>query len=193
MKRTELEHIIRAAGEIASTKRIFIFGSQAILAQFPRLQTYNLTASSFEKRSVALSREVLYRSNEADVMIPDSAEKTNLVDAMLGELSAFHNTFGYYAQGVDLTTSTLPQGWEARLVEICNENTNGVSGLCLDIHDLIIAKLYAGRPKDFEFFGAVVELGLLSERTLATRLTETKISNERKKLIREQISRGFSK
>jgi len=35
MKRTELEHIIRAAGSIAGDDGIPVIGSQAILAQFP--------------------------------------------------------------------------------------------------------------------------------------------------------------
>ena len=81
-------------------------------------------------------------------MIPDSEKKTEMVEGTIGELSSFHHTFGYYAQGVDLNTSKLPDGWESRLVEICNENTNDVSGLCLEIHDLIVSKLYAGRQKD---------------------------------------------
>ena len=37
MNRNELEHIIRAAGEIAQVKKIIIIGSQSILAQFPNL------------------------------------------------------------------------------------------------------------------------------------------------------------
>ena len=61
----------------------------------------------------------------------------------------FLDTYCYYAQGVDHTTSKLPEGWEDRLTEICNRNTNGISGLCLEIHDLIISKLYAGRKKGF--------------------------------------------
>lgn len=35
MKRSELEHIIRASGEIAGDDEIVIIGSQAILGQFP--------------------------------------------------------------------------------------------------------------------------------------------------------------
>ncbi len=85
-------------------------------------------------------------------MVPGSEEKAETVEAVIGELSSFHDTFGYHAQGVDHTTSKLPEGWETRLTEICNRNTNGISGLCLEIHDLIISKLYAGREKDTEFF-----------------------------------------
>jgi hypothetical protein len=36
MKRSELEHVIRAACEVANVSELVIIGSQAILAQFPR-------------------------------------------------------------------------------------------------------------------------------------------------------------
>ena len=35
MKRSELEHLIRAAGSIANDSEIVVIGSQAILGQFP--------------------------------------------------------------------------------------------------------------------------------------------------------------
>ena len=35
MQRSELEHLIRASGEIAGDDEIIIIGSQAILGQFP--------------------------------------------------------------------------------------------------------------------------------------------------------------
>lgn len=132
------------------------------------------------------------RSFEADIMIPGSAEKTEMVDAALGELSQFHDTFGYYAQGVDLTTSTLPDGWQNRLVEICNENTNDISGLCLEIHDLIISKLYAGRAKDFEFFNAAIALRLMSQEILIERLNQTPIAAECRHQLESYIKKGFS-
>ncbi|MDZ7336825.1 MAG: hypothetical protein ONB32_16870 [candidate division KSB1 bacterium] len=190
MTRKELEHIIRAAGAIADVDRVIILGSQAILAQYPEL------SEKSESDKVLLSvedREILFRSVETDIMIPDSVEKTELVEAAIGEFSMFHDTFGYYAQGVDLTTSKLPSGWEDRLVVICNENTNGVAGLCLEIHDLIISKLYAGRPKDFEYFKSAIRLGLLSKETLTERLKQTTMPDERRIQIESYIKRAFSK
>lgn len=35
MKRSELEHVIRAAGSIANDSEIVVIGSQSILGQFP--------------------------------------------------------------------------------------------------------------------------------------------------------------
>ena len=193
MNRNELEHIIRAAGEIAQVKKIIILGSQSILAQFPDLSEHVSELGQTDVTAKTQDRAILMRSIEADIMIPDSEEKTELVEAVMGELSMFHNTFGYYAQGVDLTTSNLPEGWENRLVEICNENTNGISGLCVEIHDVMISKLYAGRPKDIEFFNAAVNFGLLSEEILRERVTRTAMSDERRKIVEGHIKKGFSK
>ena len=189
MNRNQLEHIIRSAGGIAKVQKIFILGSQSIQGQYPNIRESNHSVNSFATQN----NEILYRSIEADIMVPESEEKTEMVEATIGELSSFHNTFGYYAQGVDRTTSKLPEGWEDRLVEIYNENTNRISGLCLEIHDLIISKLYAGREKDIEFFHAAVDLDLLSEETLRRRLYITSLSDEQRRIIEKHIGRGFSR
>jgi hypothetical protein len=192
MNRKELEHIIRAAGEIVKVQKIIILGSQAVLAQFPDLSEL-IEPEDSELSLRVQNREILLRSIEADIVIPDSIEKTEIVEGAIGELSSFHDTFGYYAQGVDLTTSKLPGGWENRLVEICNENTNGISGLCLEIHDLMISKLYAGRKKDIEFFKAAVNLDLLSRENLMERLHRTSMSDKRRNIIQNYIKRGFER
>ena len=151
MNSNELEHIIRAAGEIAGVKSLIILGSQSVLGQFPTLAESFPKSDHSEILFISQKQQILCRSVEADIMVPESEEKADLIEAAIGELSSFHDTYGYYAQGVDHTTSKLPEVWEDRLTEICNRNTNGISGLCLEIHDLIISKLYAGRKKDIEF------------------------------------------
>lgn len=191
MNRNELEHIIRAVGEIAKVEKVIILGSQSILGQFPNLTELNSQKDYSELTLKNQSHEVLFRSIEVDIIIPESEEKTEIVDAAIGELSSFHDTFGYYVQGVDYSTSKLPKGWKDRLVEICNENTNEISGLCLEIHDLIISKLYAGRQKDIDFFHAAVKLGLLSIETLKERLNVTPMSDELRLIIEKRMERGF--
>lgn len=81
MKRSELEHIIRAAGAIADVQKVIIVGSQAILAQFPDLSAPLVESDSSEISLMNQNREILLRSVEADIIIPDSAEKTEMVEA----------------------------------------------------------------------------------------------------------------
>jgi hypothetical protein len=77
-------------------------------------------------------------------------EASDRIDGAIGELSPFHETHGYYAQGVSPTTATLPEGWQGRLVPLQNANTGGAVGLCLDVHDLVLSKYAANREKDRE-------------------------------------------
>jgi hypothetical protein len=82
----------------------------------------------------------------------------------------FHETFGYYAQGVTERTAILPEGWRDRLVAFETKATNGVRAMCLDVHDLWIAKAIANRPKDVDFCRALVARRLVNASTLAERL-----------------------
>ena len=87
----------------------------------------------------------------------------------------FTRTFGYYAQGIDISTATLPEGWRERLVRIQNPNTGGHAGWCLEIHDLLISKCVAGRPKDIRFLREVLRAGLAATDLLLERLETTPI------------------
>jgi hypothetical protein len=126
MTRTALEHVLRAAAAITNERELVVIGSQAVLGQFPD------------------APEALLASIEVDVYPRHAPEKSDLIDGAIGELSSFHQTFGYYAHGVDETTATLPAGWIQRLVPVHNENTGGAIGWCLDVHDLAVSKLVAG-------------------------------------------------
>ena len=98
-----------------------------------------------------------------------------LISREAGEGSPFERSFGYYAHGVGEETAVLPEGWRERLILVSNENTRHVRGWCLEVHDLAIAKLIAGREKGLNFLDALVrhkmaEPGILRERLDATRL-----------------------
>jgi hypothetical protein len=174
MTRSELEHVIRAAGAIAEDPQIVVIGSQAILGQF------------------AAAPAALLVSIEADVYPRNYPERADLIDVAIGEGSAFHDEFGYYAQGVSETTATLPAGWRERLVSIKNPNTSGVEGLCLEVHDLAISKYAAGRPKDLDFTAVLARHGLTRRDVLARRLRHTKLAPELRSLVAGRIRRDFS-
>lgn len=173
MKRSELEHIIRAAGSIANDSEIVIIGSQSILGQFP-----NAPAA-------------LLVSAEADVFPMHHPQLSDLIDGSIGEGSPFHEMFGYYAQGVDDRTATLPSGWRERLIRINNSNTVGVTGLCLEVHDLAISKYVAGREKDREFTRELAKQGMTDRATLLNRERETDLVADLRKLVKARIERDF--
>lgn len=175
MKRSELEHIIRAAGAVADDTDIVVIGSQSVLGQYPAAPT------------------ALLASMEADVYPMHAPERADLIDGSIGEGSAFHESFGYYAQGVGPRTATLPAGWQRRLIRIRNDNTGGVAGHCLEVHDLAISKYIAGRAKDVEFTAELAHQRLTSQATLKARLKRTRLPASLRAVVQQRIERDFSR
>ena len=173
MRRSHLEHIIRASGQIAGDDEFIIIGSQAILGQFPD------------------APDALLRSMETDIYPRNEPAKAIAIDGAIGEGSQFHATHGYYAQGVGPETAILPRGWNERLIPIQNENTAGVTGLCLEVHDLTIAKLVAGREKDFAFARELRKHQMIRKAVLLERLSETDLSEQLAIVMRARINSLF--
>lgn len=156
MNRAQLEHAIRAAGAISGDRELYVVGSQAILGACPD------------------AHPELLRSMEVDLAPKNLPELEALIEGSIGELSPFHQTFGFYVDGVDIGGIVLPDGWRDRLIVVENANTNGYRGLCLDPADLAISKLAAGREKDLEFVRALLREGLVSPQRLVERSTVTR-------------------
>ena len=119
-------------------------------------------------------------SIEADVTFyadPDN-EKSDSVDMHIGEDSAFHDMYGYYAQGVNIEVAHLPAKWRSRIVVYSSDATEGARGHCLEAHDLVVSKLVAGRAKDVEFASALLLAGLVSPRLLVSRAAELEVPAE---------------
>jgi hypothetical protein len=151
MTRAQLEHILRAAGALTQERDIVILGSQAILGTFPD------------------APDEVRRSMEADAFPLEAPEKADLIDGTIGELSPFHETYGYYAHGIAPESAALPEGWRERLVRVSTPATQGVTGFCLAPEDLAAGKLAAGREKDIDFVKALlrhrlIEIGRLRSR-----------------------------
>lgn len=72
-----------------------------------------------------------------------------------------------------------------------NENTNGVSGLCLQVRDLVISNYVAGRPKDLQFTGELARLKMIDHSMLTQRLKKTDLSRSERSRIRSRIEANF--
>lgn len=155
MKREQLEHVLRAAAGVTGADRIVVIGSQAVLGQFP-----NAPAD-------------LLVSIEADLFTLRSPADAELIEGSIGEGSPFHRTFGYYAHGVGEETAVLPVGWKDRLVAVTAPSMGGATGLCLDVHDLAVSKLVAGREKDLSYVCSLLRNGMVNAPTLEQRIAGT--------------------
>ena len=155
MTRAGFEHAVRAAGAVLGLDEVLVIGSQAVHASLDE----------------PLPEEAL-RSIEVDVAVigDEDGHLADLIDGSIGEASMFHETFGYYAQGVVEQTAVLPTGWKDRLVRFESPGTNGVVALCLELHDLWISKAIANRQKDIEFCRALLDIGVVDPAELRARL-----------------------
>lgn len=171
MQRIQLEHIIRAAAGISGTKQFVVIGSQSILGQFPH------------------PPGELQDSMEADIFSLRDSKDAELIDGSIGEGSPFHQTFGYYAHGVAEETAVLPDGWKDRLIPVHNENTGGGTGLCLEVHDLAVSKLIAGREKDLAFVGALLRYQLANCSVIEQRLLSTAITGDNRRISLARLKR----
>jgi hypothetical protein len=166
MNRLQLEHVIRAAATISEDDEIVIVGSQAILGRYPD------------------APEELCLSADADVYPRNHPDRADLIDGSIGELSPFHETYGYYAQGVGPKTAVLPAGWEQRLVKV---ETEAGAGLCLEPHDLVVSKYAAAREKDRDYVRAALRHGLVKRETLLERLDQITLDIEGRERLRKMI------
>ena len=171
MNRRALEHILRAASAVADEREFVVIGSQAVLGQFPS------------------APDSLLVSIEAEIYPRHAPQKSDLIDGAIGELSRFHETFGYYAHGVDDTTATLPPGWPERLVPIENASTGGAIGWCLEVHDLAVSKLVAGRDRDMVYLSVLLKEHMVDSTLLGARLETLPLPPEHLRILRERLGR----
>jgi hypothetical protein len=147
----EFEHVIRAAADVVEDD-IVVVGSQAVLAQHPD------------------ASEILLQSLEVDVFPRNDRARTAEIDGALGDGSRFHETYGYYAHAVGPEALIAPAGWDQRLVrlEVPAVLSSGgtVTAWCLEVHDLVLAKLAAGRPHDLEFAAEAIRTDLVEVERL---------------------------
>jgi hypothetical protein len=148
MKRSEVEHVLRAAAAIAQETSFVVVGSQAILLAFPH------------------APEELLTSRELDLYPALHPEKADLIDGAIGAMSSFDQTFGYHADGVGPETAVMPPDWRTReQFHYIGE----VTAICPEVHDLAVSKCVAGRDKDADFIRALfrhrmIELPVMLER-----------------------------
>jgi hypothetical protein len=176
VNRAEFEHVVRAAADVLDDD-IVVIGSQAILAQHPD------------------APPELLRSAELDVFPRTKLEAADDIDGALGDGSPFYETFGYYAHRVGPETLIAPAGWEDRLVRVelpkAQRKQGTVVAWCLEKHDLVLAKLAAGREHDREFVKAAVESGLVDTEQLV--LGVDLLPERERNAVRERLSALLTK
>lgn len=158
MFRYQLQHVIVEIGARFGVKDFYVVGSAAILASMPEPPPGVLTAT----------RDVDVIPTNGDERLADQ------ISFVIGEASEFDAEYGYYAQGVSLTTPKFaPSDWPNRAIPI---RVGEVTAWCMEPHDLVLSKLGAGRHKDLEFAQSVAQLNLVTRVELLERLSRVTCS-----------------
>lgn len=153
MTRDQIAHILRAAAAITDQTEFVVVGSQAAV----------LLAEALPAR--------MTESTEADIYPLRQPGLADVIDATIGELSLFHDTFGYYAQGVGPETAKLPAGWEGRARHLTHPTFAPATAIVPELTDLCAAKLIAMRPKDRDYVQAALSAGAVTAGALAARIS----------------------
>lgn len=153
----QFDHICRAAAAIANVKKVYVFGAKAIILWLANAG-HPIPLPGF------------LPSRELDISAGDDKLDT-LIDDAIGELSYFDETFSVYAHGVGLSTFQAPSNWLKRAGKR-TEPAIGIEIIVPHPHDLIISKLVAGRPKDFDFATLVHKLYPMSKEEIENLLAE---------------------
>lgn len=143
MKKHQLGELLRAVANEHPTARLVLGGSQA-------LHGHVFSVPSLVELSM-----------EADLLLTGEAFKARRqIEDLFGMESPYQRETGLYAHPVGLGTITLHPGWEGRLVPFGRDA--GLNNVwALEIHDLAVSKLMAGREKDFEFLLYVIRSELV--------------------------------
>jgi hypothetical protein len=158
MKKRELEIALRAAARVARETEFFVIGTQAVHA-------YCLRPPA----------EVLV-SQECDLYPKHRPETALALDQALGRGSTFARRHGFYIDVVAPEIATLPAGWRSRLKTL---RVGQITAFCLEVHDLVVSKLAAGRLKDLEFVGALLSFDLASWKPLRRRIGQLHLARDR--------------
>jgi hypothetical protein len=158
VNRQQLAHVLRAASGIVDDPNILVIGSQSLLASHEEDELpYAATAS--------MEVDLAYFDD------PDDS-KADMIDGAIGELSLFHESFGFYAQGVSVRTAVLPDGWRDRVVRWSTQDTGQSHAAFLEPHDCVVSKLVAHREKDIAFAQALLQAHLIDAATLRARIDD---------------------
>jgi hypothetical protein len=158
MNKSQLELALRMAGEIARDPDFIVFGSQSILG------------------TVAAPPKTCLLSMEVDLYPRQHPQAVSLISTALGARSAFSQEHGFFVDCVTPDFAAFPEGWADRLIPFRTRHTGGVTGWCVELHDVAASKLSAGREKDLNYVVALLKARLVKPSVLKNRIATLPIT-----------------
>ena len=150
MRREQLLSVLRETARVVGRAEIVVIGSQAMHAVVDDVPA---------DVTISLECDVLFEDGDAAIVE---------VREQLGEGTPFHEREGVYVDAVPPGIPLLTEGWRDRLREL---RVGDVVARCLEPHDLAVAKLAAGRLKDYELIAALIDRGIVQTQTVEARIS----------------------
>ena len=146
MEYEQLTKLIKNVVEITNQKNIMLFGSQVLYSKFKTIENENIL-KSYE------ADFTLYKYKNRQEL----EDFVDLVDGSIGELSLYHNTNGFYAEGVSNFNDSFPKNYKNRLMNFQYSNNPNDIVQFMNIKDVSIMKLRRMSPKDHAFLEFCIE------------------------------------
>jgi hypothetical protein len=150
----DLERAVRAVATEFNTDKVFIIGSQSILLAWPNAP---LLMRSSPEIDVYPDNARAWETQEKNKHPDEAPEASEHIDALFGAGSQFHRTHGFYIDGVDENTATLPAGWQTRaVVRQVDVGGRTVTAVAPCPEDVIVSKLARLDEKDKAFSRPII-------------------------------------
>lgn len=168
----DLERAVRALSTHFHTDTVVIIGSQSVLLEWPDAPI--LMRSSGEIDAYPINWEAWESEHPGE-------EASEEINALFGWGSDFHVTHGFYIDGVDASTATLPEGWRDRVIHMTVKGYGTtVTAIAPSPEDLIVSKLARLEEKDIAYIAERHRFRPLNFALIRARLAATEMDDIRR-------------
>lgn len=152
MRRDQFEQLLRELARVSGKREVVVVGSQSIYG------------------SIAKVPGEVVMSVEVDILVDGDDPQQRPITELLGKSSTYQAEHRVYVDPVPASFPYLPPGWETRLREL---DLGDLVARCLEIYDLVLSKLAAGRLKDNELIVALISNRHVDAATVSQRIEAT--------------------
>jgi hypothetical protein len=177
----DVERTVRAIATEFDAETVFIIGSQAVLLGWPDpppVLRHSPEIDAFPGNAQ------IWETREKEKHPNETPEASEHINALFGDGSQFHETHGFYIDGVDQNTAVLPQDWRTRAIvrrvemdkiEAGKVVKRMVTAVAPSPEDVIVSKLARLGDKDRSFVEAFHAVRPLDPNVIETRIRSTKM------------------
>jgi hypothetical protein len=169
----DLERTVRAIAAEFKSDTVFIIGSQAILAGWPEAPP---TMTGSPEIDAFPANAKIWEVEEKAKHPGEHPEASEHINALFGEGSRFHETHGFYIDGVDEDTATLPVDWRTRAIALrIAVGDRLVTAIAPCPEDIVVSKLTRLDEKDKKFILAFHAVRPLDPNVLEGRIRSSRM------------------